>query len=122
MESILSLLAVITGFLLRFVLPIAITAVAIYILRRLDARWQAEAETEALSSAVEKPRCWETKNCPPEMRASCPGYLSKAPCWQARRKDNGYLQDKCLDCDIFREAPIPAKIKTNKGECNNVMV
>ena len=109
METIISLLAVITGFVLRFGIPIAITVVAIYILRRLDARWQAEAETEVSLPVVEKPQCWKTMNCTPEMRASCPGYLSEAPCWQARRKENGYLQDKCLECDIFLKAPIPVQ-------------
>lgn len=109
METIISIIAVITGFLIRLAIPIVITAVAIYLLRRFDARWQAEAEAETLSPAVEKPHCWETKNCTPEMRASCPGYLSEAPCWQARREENGYLQEKCLGCDIFRKAPIPAQ-------------
>ena len=107
METIISLLAVITGFVLRFGIPIAITMVAIYFLRRLDARWQAEAETETLQPVVEKPHCWEINNCTPEIRASCPGYLSEAPCWQARREENGHLQEKCLGCDIFRKAPVP---------------
>jgi hypothetical protein len=109
MDTIISIFAVITGFALRFGIPIAITIVAIYVLRRLDARWQAEAEAEALLPVVEKPHCWKTKNCTPEMRASCPGYLSEAPCWQARRKENGYLQEKCLECNIFRDAPIPVQ-------------
>lgn len=109
METVIALLAVITGFVLRFGIPIAITAVAVYFLCRLDARWQAEAETEASLPVVEKPQCWKVMNCTPEMRASCPGYLSEAPCWQARRKENGYLLDKCLECDIFRNAPIPVQ-------------
>ena len=109
METIISLLAVVTGFVLRFGIPIAITIVAIYVLRRLDARWQAEAKTEAQLPVVEKPQCWKTMNCTPEMRASCPGYQSEVPCWQARRAENGYLQDKCLDCNIFIKAPVPAQ-------------
>jgi hypothetical protein len=109
METFISLLAVIAGLVLRLAIPIAITAVAIYVLRHLDARWQSEGASEASLPVVEKPRCWETNNCTPEMRASCPGYLSKAPCWQARRKENGYLQDKCLECDIFLKAPVPTQ-------------
>jgi hypothetical protein len=108
MDTITSLFAVLAGFLLRLVIPIVITMVAIYFLRRLDARWQAEAEAEALLPVVEKPHCWETKNCTPEMRATCPGYSSQAPCWQARRNENGYLQEQCLGCDVFRKAPVPA--------------
>jgi len=107
MDILPSLLAVIAGFAIRLAIPIAITAIAIYLLRRLDARWQAEAKTEALQPVVEKPRCWEINNCTPEMRATCPGYSSEVPCWQARRKENGYLQEKCLGCAIFQKAPIP---------------
>ena len=107
MDTLTPLLAIVAGFALRLAIPIAVTAIAIYFLRRLDARWRAEAETEALQPVVEKPRCWEIKNCTPEMRATCPGYSSEAPCWQARREENGYLQDKCLECDVFRKAPVP---------------
>lgn len=108
METLMTVLAVITGFVLRLAIPIAITAIAIYFLRRLDSRWQAEAEEQLLLPVVEKPKCWEINGCSAEMRATCPGYSSQAPCWQARRKENGYLQDQCLGCDIFRKAPVPA--------------
>lgn len=107
MDTLMATLAVITGFMLRLAIPIAITAVAVYFLRRLDAHWQAEAES--LLTVVQKPHCWETKNCTPEMRAICPGYSSQAPCWQALRNENGYLQEKCLGCDVFRNAPVPVQ-------------
>jgi hypothetical protein len=107
MNILTPLLVIIAGFALRLAIPIAITAIAIYFLRRLDARWQAEAEIKVLKPVVEKPRCWEINKCTPEMRATCPGYLSEAPCWQAQRKENGYLQEKCLGCDVFRKAPVP---------------
>jgi hypothetical protein len=110
METLNPLLAVIAGFALRLAIPIAITAIAIYFLRRLDTRWQAEAEELLLLPAVEKPKCWEVHNCPPEKRKSCPGYQSEQPCWQAFREENGYLQERCLGCDVFRQAPIPVKI------------
>ena len=109
MDTLMATLAVITGFMLRLAIPIVITAVAVYFLRRLDAHWQAEAETESLLPVVQKPHCWETKNCTPEMRAICPGYSSQAPCWQALRNEKGYLQEKCLGCDVFRNAPVPAQ-------------
>lgn len=110
MDAITAILAVITGFALRLVIPIAITAVAIYFLRRLDTRWKAEAETQFPQLVVEKPKCWEINGCSAEMRATCSGYKSEQPCWQALRKKNGYLQDRCLGCDVFRKAPIPVKI------------
>jgi hypothetical protein len=110
METITAILAVITGFALRLAIPIAITAVAIYFLRRLDTRWKVEAEQQHLYPLVEKPKCWEIHGCSAEMRATCAGYQSDLPCWQALRKENGYLQERCLGCNVFREAPIPAKI------------
>jgi hypothetical protein len=108
METISAILAVITGFALRLALPIVITAVAIYFLRRMDTRWQAEAEDQLLLPVVEKPKCWEINGCTAEMRATCAGFRSEQPCWQVFRQDNGYLQERCLGCDVFRKAPIPA--------------
>ena len=110
METISALLAVITGFALRLAIPIGITAVAMFFLRRLDTRWKVEAESQLLKPVVEKPKCWEVHGCSEEMRATCTGYQSQHPCWQAHRKENGYLQDRCLGCDVFRKAPVPAKV------------
>ena len=110
MDTLISIFAVITGFALRLAVPIAITAIAIYFLRRLDTRWQAEAEEQLLLPAVEKVKCWEIKGCTAEMRATCAGYQSKQQCWQAFREENGHLQERCLGCDIFRQSPVPAKI------------
>lgn len=110
METITAILAVIAGFALRLAIPVAVTALVIYFLRRLDTRWRVEAETQLLQPVVEKPKCWEIHGCTSEMRATCSGYQSEQPCWQALRKENGYLQERCLGCDVFRKAPIPVKI------------
>ena len=110
MDTLIAILAIITGFALRLAVPIAITAVAIYFLRRLDTRWQAEAKEQLLQPVVEKMECWEINHCTEEMKATCAGYQSELPCWQALRKENGYLQERCLGCDVFHEAPIPNTI------------
>ena len=110
METITAVLAVIAGISLRLAIPVAITAIAIYFLRRMDTRWQAEAEEQLLQPMVEKPKCWEVNNCTAEMRATCAGYQSEQPCWQAFREENGYLRERCLGCDVFRKAPIPVNI------------
>jgi hypothetical protein len=107
MENITAIYAVVTGIVIRLAIPIGITAVAIIFLRRLDNRWQAEAEEQLLLPVVEKEKCWEIKGCTAEMRASCAGYQSKEPCWQALREENGHLQERCLGCEIFKEAPLP---------------
>lgn len=110
MDNFTSLFAVITGFAFRLAIPMAITAIAIYFLRKLDTRWQVEAEERLLGPAVEKPNCWEVNNCSPEERESCPGYQSEQPCWQTFRAENGYLQERCLGCEVFKQAPVPVNI------------
>jgi hypothetical protein len=107
MDTLTPLFAVIIGFALRLVIPIGITAIVIYFLRRLDIRWQTEAEEQLLLPVVEKPKCWELHNCPLEDRLSCPGYQTEQPCWQAFRAENGYLRERCLGCDVFKQAPVP---------------
>ena len=105
MEALTSLLYVLAGLLVRLAIPIAVTAVLIYFLRKLDARWQAEAQ---IPVTVEKPKCWEIKGCSPEDVENCIAGQSPLPCWQAYRLPNGYLRDECISCDVFRHAPVPA--------------
>jgi len=105
METITSLLFVLAGLFIRLAIPIAVTAVLIYGLRKLDARWQAEAQTPV---PVEKLKCWEIKSCSPEEIENCIAGQSSLPCWQVYRLPNGYLRDECISCEVFHEAPIPA--------------
>lgn len=105
MESITSFLALLAGLLLRLAIPIAVTAIFIFLLRKLDAHWQSEAQVLAL---VEKPKCWEIKGCSPEQMENCIAGQSSMPCWQTYRLSNGYLREECLSCEVFRKAPIPA--------------
>jgi hypothetical protein len=106
METITSLLAILTGLLLRLAIPIAGTGLLIYFLRKLDAHWQAEAKL--LPMPTQKVECWKIKGCSPEQQESCVGASASLPCWQVYRKPNGYLQEKCISCEVFIDAPIPA--------------
>lgn len=112
MEWLESVVAILSGLLLRFGLPIAFTALVAWALRKLDARWQAEAEkmrirAHSLGAEVRQVRCWETRECPPEKRDVCLAYTQPdAPCWQIFRDDQERLLEACLECEIFREAPI----------------
>jgi hypothetical protein len=99
------LLTFVTGLAARLLIPVIITAVAVYMLRRLDARWQSEGRNAP--AKAKKPACWETMDCPPEGRKTCAGYKSPLPCWQARRTENGYLREECLGCKVFAKAPVP---------------
>jgi len=105
METFTSLLAVLTGLLLRLAIPIMVTALLINLLRKLDAHWQVEAK---LPMTIEKPSCWKIKGCSPEQIKNCTATSSPLPCWQVYRLPNGYLREECLACRIFINAPMPA--------------
>lgn len=105
METIISFLAVLAGLLLRLAIPIAGTAIIIYLLRKLDARWQAEAQLSPVSAP--KVECWKTKGCSPAQQKNCIAASSPLPCWQVFRQPNGYLRKECISCGVFVDAPIP---------------
>lgn len=105
MEEITSLFGVL---ILRIGLPVGMTAVIVWLLKRLDTHWQEEAPLPEILAPAGTP-CWERHNCPPEKRATCAAYLNpKVPCWQMYRQPDGVLREGCIGCDVFREAPIPA--------------
>lgn len=111
-------------FLLRLGVPLAITAVVVWWLRRLDARWQAQAEAESrrvlelkaepvvVAAAQPARPCWEERNCAESVREHCPAYFQPAvPCWLARRAADGHLPAACADCARFTpvSAPVAAR-------------
>ena len=107
---------VVIGLLLRFAIPIALTVLAVWFFRRLDRRWQAEAQEHArlqmaLAAAGRTP-CWEQKQCSPERREKCLAYQQQGvPCWQVFRDKDGNLRPACLECGVFVTAPAPAYIQ-----------
>ena len=105
METITSILALIAGLFIRLAIPFVLTIVLIFFLRKLDARWQAEAPLPELET--QKPECWKIKGCSPEQSVNCAGANSPLPCWQAYRLPNGYLREECLACEVFTKAPLP---------------
>jgi hypothetical protein len=106
MEPLTSILTIIAGLFLRLAIPIAGTLLLVYVLRKLDAHWQVEAERTPIM--IKKVECWKVKGCSEEQRKNCTGATSSLPCWQAQRQPNGYLQEKCLSCEVFINAPVPA--------------
>ena len=106
MEALTSFLAILTGLLLRLAIPIAGTGILIYFLRKLDAQWQAEAQLSP--KPAQKAECWNISGCPPAQRENCVAASSQQPCWQVFRHPNGYLQEECISCEVFINAPIPA--------------
>lgn len=107
MNAVTEVLIMIGLFLLRLAVPLLITFGVAYLLRRLDAKWEAEAsqETTAPDVLVEKVAqkpCWEEKGCPEAKRAQCPACKwHDLPCWLARIKVENSLPAECPDCPRF---------------------
>jgi hypothetical protein len=99
----------ILGSLLRIGIPVAITAVILYLLNRLDKRWQKEAIITPVIPTG-KP-CWEVKGCSAQKMKNCPAASQPyVPCWQVFRGKDGVLKDACLECEVFRQSPAPVKV------------
>jgi hypothetical protein len=105
MPTLETLLALLGGLALRLALPLAITALFIWLLRRLDARWLSDVEGQPLPP---QDRCWQSQQCTAERRAQCAAYVNRGiPCWQQFRAANGDVNARCLGCAYFRAARSP---------------
>jgi len=102
-------LAMILGILLRIAIPIIVTSLIVFFLKRLDERWKMETDTGGIQLVTAgNAGCWEINNCPEDQRAGCKAYQNPdTPCWQVLRGKNGRLQEGCIGCDVFRQAPVP---------------
>jgi hypothetical protein len=107
-----SILVALTGLLIRLALPLAVTALVVILLRRLDARWQAEAEREHKALVKDELPCWKEQGLSVD-EIKLFAAKSNQPCWQTRRLGNGYLWEECLDCDVFLTAPTPVVKRAN---------
>jgi hypothetical protein len=101
--------AVVVGFLIRLALPLLLTLLLAWSLRRLDARWQREAAEEAAgavaaATGATAPRaCWEIRQCGAEQRQACPAYnRPDTPCWEVFQS-NSHPSRKCLKCIVWRQ-------------------
>ena len=106
MDTLTSMLVFLAGVLIRLVVPLSLTALVVFFLRKLDARWQAEAELEKKMLANDEAPCWREQGLSMDRIAQMSAASGK-PCWQIKRLPNGYLREECLDCDVFLSAPIP---------------
>ncbi|MCB0255383.1 MAG: hypothetical protein KDI55_16795 [Anaerolineae bacterium] len=133
MESLTNIWSIVLLFVLRLGVPIFITLFIGYLLKRLDARWQAEAResrkaAEAAAAkkplAVPKPAgqrsiqplyaldasgvlpCWKVKGCTAAMQAACAAsHQPNVACWQARTTAEGRLPSECKGCELH--VPVP---------------
>lgn len=111
MDWINELVAVVLGVVIRLGVPVGLTVLIVVLLRRLDERWQSEIDGQAVVAAG-NPGCWDVKNCSAAQREKCNAYKHpETPCWQVFRSSNGgQLPERCVGCDIFRNAPMPIPI------------
>ena len=113
MDKLSDIAALLLGLLLRYGVPIGITALLAWMLSRLDARWQEQADRRqaplsTLGAEVRQVRCWETTECSRDLRENCPAYAEPdVPCWQVFRKRDNRLREACLTCHVFLAAPVP---------------
>ena len=133
MESLTNIWSIALLFSLRLGVPLLLTLVLGYLLKRLDSRWQAEAREERRAReataatrqvAVPKPigqrspqfmvaldspgamPCWMVKGCTEAMRTACAAtHQPNVPCWQARTVAEGPLPAECKGCD--QHIPMP---------------
>lgn len=108
-----SILVFILGVVVRLGLPVLVTTVIVIGLRRLDVRWQKEAEIERNLLVRDETPCWKEQGLSlDEIKARAAE--SGKPCWQIHRLSNGYMREACLDCQIFINAPVPV-LKPSKA-------
>ena len=112
METWQGLLGAILWFLLRFGIPIALTALIVWWFKRMDSQWQRQTIERRASMGAESLtpiiRCWLLNDCPEEKCQNCVAYQEQSiPCWQHFRSENGTLKEECLGCRVFRDAPVP---------------
>jgi len=114
-NTFLEVAAVLLGFVLRLGVPILLTVVVAIFLKKLDKRWQEQAEAERAevqaltSNAGKRIPCWELHNCPPGMRKNCRAFAHpETPCWELFRTD-GQLKPACKNCKV-RPPDVPGLI------------
>jgi hypothetical protein len=122
MDGMREIVGIAVGFVLRIGIPIGVTALTVYFLRRLDRAWQADAErlraelevTDQLGMILP---CWDIKGCDPQAREDCPAFQNRdRPCWQMFRDERGHLKEQCLECQLFRDATVLVSADTNIEE------
>jgi hypothetical protein len=116
MDTWIASASAVLGILIRLGIPLALTVLLVNWQQGLDRRWQEEAKREVELQKVKVPLasntgCWNLKGCSEESKAKCQAFRhQEVPCWQLFRSPKGLLQEKCIGCQVFKEAPVPVLI------------
>jgi hypothetical protein len=121
-------LMVVSLFVVRLGVPVAITLLLIWGFRQIDRRWlgtsktvvpaplvglTANAETGECNPALGP--CWEFKACPEAKREKCVVYQTKAErCWLCHLQTDGRVPGQCRTCGLFAAttlAPAPVRAR-----------
>ncbi len=117
MEGLSEILVVIGMFVLRLGLPVGVSVAIGYLLRRLDSRWEAEAQAQPeaiqrLRAAAAQRPCWEEKGCSESDMARCAAYKhTDIPCWLARLRAERRLPAECPECARYSRQPAPQRVR-----------
>lgn len=109
MDQTMEVIGLLLIFAVRLGIPILLTILLAWGLKRLDAHWQAEAEEKAASPQMKRLstarlNCWELQNCDKQRRSNCAAFRqSETPCWEVYRTD-GNLRETCRNCKVFGRA------------------
>lgn len=117
MDTLNTFVVFLMGVGLRLIVPLALTALVVIVLHRLDARWQAEAKQEREMLLKNEMPCSKDQSISAEQIKQRLD-SGERPCWQTRRLSNGHLRDDCLTCDVFRDAPVPAAQQRRHGHAH----
>ena len=106
------ILVLLTGLFIRLAVPFTVTVLVVLMLRRMDARWQAEAERDRILLEEGDVPCWKEQGLSAD-EVKLKAAKGEKPCWQMYRLTNGNLREACLDCDVFLSAPAPSHITSH---------
>jgi hypothetical protein len=108
-QTIQDILVIAGMFFLRVGLPLLIVMGIGYLIQRwLEPKAVQEqfegivrsAQERTTADAGQRP-CWETKNCPPNVRANCAAARQPdIPCWLARQIAGQPLPEGCASCQV----------------------
>ncbi len=109
MDRVLEVLGLLMCCGIRLMIPIGLTLLLAWGLKRLDSHWKTEAEAKAArpemkAITMSQIKCWEMRGCSAQKRAACPAYLQQdAACWEVY-SEKGRLREMCRDCKVFGHA------------------
>lgn len=97
--------------LLRIAVPISITFLLGWGLRKLDTRWRQEAEEKMImvQQGLEKDArpCWDVNNCSEDTKKECRAFSHPlTPCWDLFKTEEGHLSTNCKECHYREQAGI----------------